>query len=258
MTISKNEWSLFLSNELKLPSPKYGTLNQDVATKYFLLPSSNSQPLPSPELGRYLETEPPEATEWQLWEIDCYHLTLIIKLLNEIHFLCLYNVAQVQLGADLLFWYHYSQSFKSIIFKDQYIPALKYRELEQTNGRRKKNTPFFEIYPTWEIISLCYEDQINYYLEYMPLACISGFDQGTATLEFYDQETLLRHFSECLLNKIVTEAPIPAVFEKKLTGSRLLTGCLSIQSPQPPWSDDATLREYQKWQTWKKTCWCTR
>ena len=249
--LGKDELSLFLSNELKLPSPKYGTLDQSIVTKYFLLPSNDSQPLPSPELSRYLETEPPEATEWQFWEIDCYCLTPIIKLLNKIHFLCLYNVAEIQLGADLLFWYHYSQSFKSIIFKDQYIPALKYRELEQKKGRGKKNIPSFEIYPTWEIISPSYEDNINYYLEYMPLVCTSGFDEATKNLEFYDKETLLRHFSECLLNKIVTETPIPATFEKKLTDSRLLTGCLGIQSPNSPWLDDAALREYQQWQSWK-------
>ncbi|NEO55522.1 MAG: DEAD/DEAH box helicase [Okeania sp. SIO3B5] len=250
--LGTDELSLFLSNELKLLASKYGTLNQNIATKYFLLPSNDSQPLPSPELSRYQETEPPEATEWQLWEIDCYHLTPIIKLLNEIHFLCLYNVAEIQLGADLLFWYHYSQSFKSIIFKDQYIPALKYRELEPKKGRRKKNTPSFEIYPTWEIISPSYEDNINYYLEYMPLACTSGFDEATTNLEFYDKETLLRHFSECLLNKIVTETPIPATFEKKLTDSRLLTGCLHLQSDNSPWLDDAALTEYQKWQSWKQ------
>jgi len=47
----------------------------------------------------------------------------------------------VQLGADLLFWYHYTQAFKQVILKDQYIPALKYREIsnpkQTTSGKRK-------------------------------------------------------------------------------------------------------------------------
>lgn len=40
---------------------------------------------------------------------------------------------------DLLFWFHYTQALKRIIFKDQYIPALKYRELElpQPSSKRK-------------------------------------------------------------------------------------------------------------------------
>ncbi|MGB3404226.1 MAG: hypothetical protein WBA77_16195 [Microcoleaceae cyanobacterium] len=49
----------FLRDELKLPAPKYGTLSQNLATKYFLLPSSENEPVPAPELSRYLEIEPP-------------------------------------------------------------------------------------------------------------------------------------------------------------------------------------------------------
>ena len=250
--LGKDKLSVFLNEELKLPAPKDGTLNENLTTKYFLLPSSDRQPLPSPELSRYLETEPPEATQWQIWEIDCYHLTSVIKLLNEIHFFSLYNVAEMQLGADLLFWYHYSQSLKSIIFKDQYIPALKYRELEPKKRKQKKKKPSFQIYPGWEIISGSYEDNLTYYLEYMPLACTSSVEKPTAPLEFYDKETLLRHFSECLLNKIVTETPIPITFEKKLTDSRLLTDCLHLRPSRLHWSDNAALKEYQQWQTWRE------
>ncbi len=135
--LDRDELSHFIFNDLKLPAPRSGNLSQNLSSKYFLLPSSENEPLPSPELSRYLETEPPEATQWKIWQIDCYHLTPVIKLLNEIHFLGLYNAGQMQLGADLLFWYYYSQSFKSIIFKDQYIPALQYREIEKKKGNRE-------------------------------------------------------------------------------------------------------------------------
>ena len=193
-----------MANDLKLPAPKYGDFSQNLSTKYLLLPSSENEPLPSPELSRYRETEPPEANQWKVWQLDCYHLTPVIKLLNEIHFLGLYNIGQMQLGADLLFWYHYSQSFKSIIFKDQYIPALQYREIDKKNSKSKKATKSFEIHPSWEIISPSYEVNLTYYLDYMPLACTSGLNEADAPLELYDRETLLRHFSECLLKKIVT------------------------------------------------------
>lgn len=247
-----DELANFISDELKLPAPKYGTLQQNLTTQYFLLPSSDSEPVPSPELSRYLETEPPVATQWEVWEIDCYRLTPVIKLLNEIHFFCLYNVAQIQLGADLLFWYHYSQSFKSIIFKDQYIPALKYRELQPKKGKRKKTIPSFEIYPSWEILSPVYEANLSQYLDYMPKSCTSGFSQADVPLKLYDKETLLRHFYECLLNEIVTETPMTASFEKKFADSRLLTGCLHSQFSHSPWTDGVAFTEYQQWQTWKQ------
>jgi SNF2 family DNA or RNA helicase len=250
--LAKEELPTFLTQKLGITAPKYGTLGQQISTKYFILPSTENEPLPSLELTRYLEAEPPEATEWKIWEIDCYHVTPVIKLLNDLHFFCLYNASEIQLGADLLFWYHYSQSFKQIILKDQYIPALKYREISEKKGRSKKATQSFEIYPTWELISEAYNSKIQQYIDYLPLACTAGLDTLSEPLEFYNKETLLRHFSESLLNSIVTNTPIPATFEKKLTESRLLTGCLHPQTSNFPWTDIAALEEYKQWQTWQQ------
>ncbi|NJR65434.1 MAG: DEAD/DEAH box helicase [Leptolyngbyaceae cyanobacterium CRU_2_3] len=64
-------------------------------------------------------------------------VTDVIKLLNELHFIALHNLAEIQLGSDLLFWYHYTQSFKQIILKDHYIPALKYRSLPNSKASAK-------------------------------------------------------------------------------------------------------------------------
>jgi len=55
--------------------------------------------------------------------------------------------------------------------KDQYIPALKYRELPPVKSKRKQVNGF-EIYPAWEIVSDKYELEIQRYIDYMPLACV--------------------------------------------------------------------------------------
>lgn len=250
--LSKDELAYFLNNELGISPPKYGTLTHQITTKYFILPSTQTEPLPSLELSRYLETEPPEATQWQTWEIDCYRLDPVIKLLKELHFLCLYNTSEIQLGADLLFWYRYSQFCQQILLKDQYIPALKYRQLsEEKKGKSKKATQSYEIYPAWEIISAAYEAKIEEYLEYMPLVCTSGLDEPEETIEFYDKETLLRHFSECFLHNAISNISIPATFEKKLTDDRILLSCLHLSKSTAPWTDNAALETYKQWQTWK-------
>jgi hypothetical protein len=84
--------------------------------------------------------------EFQYWQIDCYETVVstknvtalnIIKLLKDIHFLAIYNAEKFQIGSDLLFWYHYTQSFKQVILKDQFIPALKYRHLSTENPHKK-------------------------------------------------------------------------------------------------------------------------
>lgn len=243
----EDELVAFLTHELGIPAPKYGTINQQIVTKYFILPSTEKEPLPSLELARYLEdTEIPEDLQWQVWKIDCYQLSPVIKLLNYLHFLCLYSASEIQIGSDLLFWYHYTQSFKQVILKDQYIPALKYRELSTQKGKGKKTDKAFEIYPTWEIISESYEAHLKQYLDYLPLACTSALDTYTETIEFYDKETLLRHFSECLLNNIIKETAFPTVFRKKITDVKLLNNCLHPDNPKLPWTDNIFLEEYKQ------------
>jgi SNF2 family DNA or RNA helicase len=252
-----------------------------ISPQYFLLPSKSDRaalgvrPLPSLELARYLEQDIPESFELCYWQVDCYavktpvkttgyHYELVpnvIKLLNEIHFIAINNLAEVQLGADLLFWYHYTQAFKQIILKDQYIPSLKYREIVATKpadpAKRKgksatkaqaKGEPAFEIYPGWEIISERYEADLKQYLDYMPLACAAGFSEPRATPEFYDRERLLRHFSECLLTEIVTHTPSTAGFDQKINNT-LLQHCVTANGLS--FGKNASLELYQKWKTWR-------
>ena len=237
--LNKDNLSTLLVKDLDIPITEYNKSTHNITTKYFILHSTDARPLPSLELSRYVEEEVENTTEWKIWAVNCYQITSVIKTLNDIHFISLYKTGEIQLGSDLLFWYHYSQSLKQIILKDQYIPALKYREL---------STASYEIYPIWEIISEAYQTNIKQYLNYLPLVCTAGLASLEQPIQFYDKETLLRHFSECLLNEIISNIPIPATFGKKLTDSKLLQGCLENNLP---WTNEASLTEYKKWQSWK-------
>jgi SNF2 family DNA or RNA helicase len=236
------------------------TAHQHISSKYFALPTANNQPLPSPELVKYLEEVPEEYENFEYWEVTCYEAIIsdskslnIIKLLNDIHFLALYNSEEVQLGSDLLFWYHYTQAFKQVILKDQYIPALKYRQLETVVTKKKSKkqeiTEPFEIYASWEIISEQYEANLKKYIEYMPLICTAGSTTLSNQIEFCDSETLLRHFSEYLLHNVVTHTPSTVAFEKQIADS-LIHYCL-YPSKYNPLKSDANLEEYKQWLMWK-------
>jgi SNF2 family DNA or RNA helicase len=256
----QDELITFLTQELgiKEPAPK---LSQRISPKYFALPTTNNQPLPSPELIKYLEVEIPEDyEEFQYWQVDCYQTVIsakaepainVIKFLNDIHFLALYNSGDIQFGSDLLFWYHYTQAFKQIILKDQYIPALKYRQLEATKTKKKSKLTTlqsFEIYATWEIISEEYAANIQKYIDYMPLICVAG-STTASSIEFFDKETLLRHFSESVLHDLVTHTPSTAAFDKQIADS-LIDYCLYPQRHNPL-TTNAALEEYKQWQAWK-------
>ncbi|MGB8702864.1 MAG: DEAD/DEAH box helicase [Thermosynechococcaceae cyanobacterium] len=271
----KNDLETFLSQELGIKSNERShPIAEQISPQYFLLPSQGDRPLPSLELARYLEQDIPETFDLRYWQVDCYAVQTpikvegyryemvsnVIKRLNELHFIALNNLAEVQLGADLLFWYHYTQAFKQVLLRDQYIPALKYRQLasahatptrkgkSKTAQTKATSAPEVEIYPAWDILSELYEANLKRYVDYMPLACTAGFAEPRSTPEFYNRELLLRHFSECLLTDIATHTPSTAGFEKKIENT-LLKNCLS---PDPaPLPLKSGLELYGKWRTWR-------
>ena len=295
-SLAEEELTIFLVKDLGIkddllqePNTRYRdntSREKIIFPKYFLLPTSDRKPLPSLELARYLEIELPESFDLQHWQIDCYQVTAsvkistyqyerainIVKLLNDLHFIAINNLAEVQLGSDLLFWYHYTQAFKQIILKDQYIPAFKYRELAiqstkaakssktstKTSAKAKKvaiATPQFEIYPAWEIVSEKYETDLQQYVEYMPLACVAGFSEPLdGEPQFCDRQDLLRHFSESVLHSILTHTPSTAQFDKQVSNS-LLEQCLNFDENDVAKhiaSTSQDLEQFQQWQGWRQ------
>ncbi|BDA73299.1 putative helicase [Calothrix sp. PCC 7716] len=258
--LSKDELVNFLIQDVGIKET-LTTLSQRISPKYFALPTAENTPLPSPEMTRYLEeADILEYDSFQYWQVDCYKTIVSVKvgakysdainigqLLNEIHFLALYNTSDIQLGSDLLFWYHYTQAFKQVILKDHYIPALKYRQ-------RAKST--FEIYATWEIISEEYESNLKRYVEYMPLICVSGTGFGGTEVphyedvHFFERESLLRHFSEYLLHDIVTHTPSTVAFDKQIDDS-LVNYCFYAHKYNPLKSD-VSLEEFKQWSAWRQ------
>ncbi len=266
--LAGGELATFLTEQLGVKAPSRNGLADAIVPKYFLLPTTGEQPLPSLELARYLEVDLPETFDWRFWQVDCcpaltavktgsFHyqtINNVVRLLNDLHFTALHGLVEIQLGADLLFWYHYTQAFKQIILNDHYIPALQYRALTPSTGKgrssKKPQQPSFEIYPAWEIISDQYEADLQHYAQYMPTVCTAGFNTPNDSPKLYDRETLLRHFSESLLTEIVTHVPSSQAFEKKISDS-VLFGCLNPQRSGMPWMTQTALQQYQHWQLWR-------
>jgi SNF2 family DNA or RNA helicase len=273
-----------LSADLGIEARNPQSLARWIAPKSLLLPTADGQPLPSLELSNYLETEPPDRFDWQYWQVHCYRLvdpqsqvTNVISLLKDLHFVCQYQLAEVQMGTDLLFWHHYSQALKQLFFKDQYIPALKYRQLAAAGAQAtaksakaaqrrtqasskpaKKRTaskaaakaaPSYEIYAGWDWIGDRYETLIQTQVPQMPLACTAGFAEPVEPPQLYDRATLLHHFSSCLLTEIVTHTAIPQAALKKIEHS-LIHDCLYLDLKHPG-SSPAQLERYRQWQAWR-------
>ena len=241
----------FLMEKLGLQEPVLGALSRTLCIKYFLLPTAAGKPSPSFELLRYVDEEEPMEFDLAPWQVYCYQVPDIITALNDIHFIALNAAEDFQLGADLLFWHQYSQALKSIIAKDQYIPALKYRAISSTppKGKRAKNISSFELHPAWELLSDTYETAIQRYVAAMPGVCTAGLNSPDGAALF-GKESLLRHFSECLLHNVVTGTPFTAKFDQQIAGT-LLYGCVYPYRPAPPQASADALEDYKHWLAWR-------
>ena len=279
LQLTGDELARTLTGEFKLQSPDNTPLANRIEPCYFLLPTVDCAPLPSLELSRYLEIALPETFEFEYWEVDGYPVDCapptnssskamgIVPLLNELHFLTLHSLNELQLGSDLLFWFHFTQALKRIILKDHYIPALKYRPLaphkstakkastkknaSKRSSSRKKATDSqsseqFKLHSGWEFIGDEYETLLEQYVEYMPLLCAAGFAVPHEDPQLYNPLTLLRHFSECLLAEVVTHTRFTKAFEKTVSDS-VLDNCLNLHT----WVKQTGLEQYQQWQTWR-------
>src|SRR6266536_500490 len=241
----------FLIEKLGLREFLPAALERTLSMKYFLLPTVESRPSPSFELLRYVDEEEPMEFDLMPWQVCCYQVPDVITALNDIHFIALHAAEDFQLGADLLFWHQYTQALKGIIARDQYIPALKYQVLPpaRTKGKRAKNDPRFELHPSWELLSDTYEATIQRYVAAMPGVCTTGLNSPDGTALF-DKESLLRHFSECLLHTIVTGTPFTAKFDQQIADT-LLYRCVYPYRPAPLQAPSDALEDYKHWLTWR-------
>jgi SNF2 family DNA or RNA helicase len=239
----------FLMDKLGLREYAPGALARTLLMKYFLLPTAAGKPLPSFELQHYVDEEVPGEFYLMPWQVCCYCVPDVITMLSNIYVIALNAAEDFQLGADLLFWHQYTQALKGIIAKDQYIPALKYRVLPSTTAKSKKASPSFELYSGWELLSDAYERTIERYVAAMPVVCTAGLNSPDDPALF-GKESLLRHFSECLLHKIVTETPFTAKFEQQITGT-LLYKCIYPDRPTLSFVQADTLEDYKHWLVWR-------
>jgi len=276
----KAELTDLLEQDFGVKPDDFRPLSPQNTPRYFLLPTVEDQPLPSLELSRYLEIELPDQFTWQYWQVDCYPTVArtkvktgeteaingVVPLLNDLHFIALHGLSEVQLGADLLFWFHFTQALKRIIFKDQYIPAWKYREVLHSIPKKSAKVPKertakqsktkqaiadIELYPGWEWIGEEYETCLQQFVDYMPWFCAAGFVEPSDHPQFHDRLSLLRHFSEYLLTEVVSKVYRTQAMEKAIADS-LIDHALMPPVPQPLTSpSEATLENYQQWQTWR-------
>ena len=195
------------------------------------LPTVDDKPVPDPEL---VLSEVNQEVELQAWQVFACPLLTPLKTIGDIYFLSHYQLDDVRIGADFLFWYYFSQSLKQVLYKDQYIPTVL----------AEKAKTKIKLYRCWKIISPAYEALIGQAVKSMPLACS----------QTYLPETLLRHFAEVTINQILESGiqKLPQIFTKKLQYDFLETILLEEQTDKPIKTVAKVPEEFQQWYQWQQ------
>ena len=195
------------------------------------LPTVDDNPQPDPE---FVISDDHDEVVLQEWKVFVYPLITPLKTIADIYFLSHYQHEDVRISRDFLFWYYFSQSFKQVIEKDQYIPTVL---AEKTKTKTK-------LYRCWKIVSPVYETLVEQSLKSMPLACSQG----------YQAESLLRHFAEVTVNQILESSirTLPRVFTKKLQYDFLETILLEQQTDKPIRTADKVPEEFLQWHQWQQ------
>lgn len=228
-----------LSHELGIQSSGYqNSLSEKISDQSVWLPTVDGKPLPSPALVVEEDLASEQTVSLASWRVDCYRLDAPLKAISDLHFLSFYQTDDLQLSNDFLFWYTFSQSLKPFILKDQYLPALLYRE-QKTRSKLKK----YALYPKWQIVSDRYEILIQQAVEQMPQACANG----------YDKDSLLRHCSEVVINDALMKIglQLPMAFLKRVQDSPV-EGFLTAVNSDRPWQETTDLAVIQQWTQWRQ------
>ncbi len=227
------------------------------------LPSKGASPLPCPELARALP-EPLDLSgaKPRIWEVDTVALERPIKQLSDLHYLAAFGGDDLEPGGDFLFWYWFTQALKQRLLRDQYLPALRYRQPPTPKGKRK--LPASEFYGAWQWAAGDDDPLIAEAVERMPAACAAGLStapesaakSGADAQQPFEAESLLRHCAEVLLDQLIRQTSWPAAFRKRVDAT-LLAPCLAPSADAARWATAAPnpaagLELQRQWQAWRE------
>ena len=231
--LAKADLIVFLEDTLGLTISAYER-RFHIVPQRITLPTLANAPLPAPEFERGVDEAPPPVA-LRGWEVDAYRLVRPIPQLGELRFLALCQGPEARPGGDLLFWHYFTQSIKSVILRDRYIPSLVYR---QTGAES------YELHAGWEIVSDDYDHLIREACLHMPEGCTIVGDRH------YEKSSLLRHCAEVLVQRVVTHGSGSPRLERRVRGTLVDAACQEPQS-RHPWKIGEGLPLYQDWLAWR-------
>lgn len=187
-------------------------------TVTLLLPTYNKKVLPSLAMARHLDIAYPEETQITCEPHEQLCTALTPRAFKNMTIEEGTAEEDVLLAPDLLFWRNMIDHLNAIFDKNFYIPAIS-----------DENEPcWITAYPLTKELA-----------PFMPDICC--YSNG----QYYDKESLLRHFSDFTVNDVAQNMVMPSSTQKVVEGSFLSHYC--HQKQKTPFSKN----DISDWMLWK-------
>jgi SNF2 family DNA or RNA helicase len=244
----------FFRETLPLPRDALFALPETAKTVWFLFPSTEEKPLPSPELAHLQGAELPESFHWRAWRVFVLAVRDPLSLLKEIHFQASHFADRVRLGADLLFWHRFGGAFRDVLSKHHYIPAIFPYQSGLAKGRKKRSSTM-NFSAGWLPLSTTYQDLVARYAGAMPGICRAALceespPRNQATPQLHEPRPLLQHFSTQILNGFLARTRFTQKSLKAVEGSfiaQALGDSRAVSSARIPINSEL----WQQWARWR-------
>lgn len=219
------------SELMRLSDTWFANHIESYGKKEVILPcNEKGQPIPSPVIANLSGLNDLVTTQYKPWILQIAWVKEPLVFLRDLNFQHHYFEDTLQLGYDAQFWISIGHELSGLIKKDHYIPAFV--------AKKEKNR--IEYYAKWQSLSHDYQKKLSVLADKMPLsACLS---ETVINQPF----SVLNHFSEVTLNKLLSTTPYTKQLEKLMEDSCIEPHLKGITKPIAV-SDGI----WKDWKSWK-------
>ncbi|NQY64667.1 MAG: DEAD/DEAH box helicase [Alteromonadaceae bacterium] len=198
------------------------------------------QPIPSPIIANLNNLEFGEYVELAVFTLNAIKIDQPLAFLKELNFQSYYFEDDLQLADDAIFWLKMGTELSQVIKQDQYIPFLIAQKVRRQT----------EFHSKWQPLSADYQQRLQQIAPLMPFsACLPNHTLLLDSVEL-DPITVLQHFSEVVLNHIISCTSYPNTVYKQLQGS-FIESNISLGLAQPRITEpQITQQDWKSWQLW--------
>jgi SNF2 family DNA or RNA helicase len=196
------------------------------------------QPIPSPVIANLNNLQESDYAELAPFILNVIPIDKPLAFLKELNFQSYYfeNDSiedELQLADDAKFWLKMAAELSQVIQNDQYIPFL----IAQKVGKKT------QFHSKWQPLSADYQQRLQQIAPLMPFSACLANDVSLHNSAELDPIALLQHFSQVVLNHLISDTHYPSTVYKQFQDSVIES---SIDFTQPSVSE----QEWKSWRQW--------